>query len=302
MSNLMRFLSKIDYLLRETWLGLKRGGWMNWAAISTVAVLLFLLGISLQFSWQLDGVLGQLGNQLEISVYLDDNVSGAEIQNRVRLMEGVSNVELISKEEAWPILLKELGRGDLHVATQQLGGNPLVDELKVKTVNTAQVASVAKRISGLKGINEVWYTSEVVERISQLRQAVSNGSMIAVSILTLVAIAVIVTTIRFIVIARRREIEVMQLVGATQAWIYFPFILQGVCFGLLGAGLAYGSISIMVQLFSGVILNQPELIKSLSVGLVTDLRAQLLLPVILGLFGTTVGVLGSLLAVRRISA
>lgn len=298
---MMRFLSKIDYLLRETWLGLKRGGWMNWAAISTVAVLLFLLGISLQFSWQLDTVLGQLGNQLEISVYLDDNVSGAEIQNRVRLMEGVNHVQLISKEEAWPILLKELGRGDLQSATQQLGGNPLVDELKVKTISPDRVMEIAKRISGLKGVNEVWYTGEVVERISQLRQAVSNGSIVAVSILTLVAVAVIVTTIRFIVIARRREIEVMQLVGATQAWIYFPFILQGVCFGLLGAGLAYGSISVIVRLFSGIILNQPELIKSLSIGLFTDLRSQLLLPLILGLFGTTVGILGSLLAVRRIS-
>ena len=301
LQKIVRFFAKIDYLLRETFLGLKRGGWMNWAAISTVAVLLFLFGASLQLSWQLENVLGQLGSQLEISVYLDENTLGESMQSRLLLVDGVASAKLIPKEEAWQNLMKDLGKNDLNQATKQLGGNPLVDEFKVRTVSSDRVPDVAKRISGLKGVNEVWYTNEVVERIGQLRQALSNSSVAIVAIFTVIAIAVITTTIRLIVLARRREIEVMQLVGATAVWIYFPFVLQGVVFGLAGAGTAYLMLLLSLNLLGGAIINQPELIKSLTLGLTTDLRVQFFLPAVLAIFGSVIGILGSLLAVRRFS-
>jgi cell division transport system permease protein len=301
LQKIVRFFAKIDYLLRETFLGLKRGGWMNWAAISTVAVLLFLFGASLQISWQLENVLGQLGSQLEISVYLDENTQGESMQSRLLLVDGVASAKLIPKEEAWQNLMKDLGKNDLNQATKQLGGNPLVDEFKVRTVSSDRVPDVAKRISGLKGVNEVWYTNEVVERIGQLRQALSNSSVAIVAIFTVIAIAVVTTTIRLIVLARRREIEVMQLVGATAIWIYFPFVLQGVVFGLAGAGTAYLMLILSLNLLGGAIINQPELIKSLTLGLTTDVRVQFFLPAVLAIFGSVIGVLGSLLAVRRFS-
>ena len=301
LQNIIRFFTKIDYLLRETFLGLRRGGWMNWAAISTVAVLLFLFGASLQISWQLENVLGQLGSQLEISVYLDANTLGDSMQSRLLLVDGVSAAKLILKEDAWENLMKDLGKNDLTKATQQLGGNPLVDEFKVRAVSSDRVPDVAKRISGLKGVNEVWYTNEVVERIGQLRRALSNSSVAIVAIFTVIAIAVISTTIRLIVMARRREIEVMQLVGATAAWIYFPFVLQGVVFGITGAAIAYLMLMLSVNVLGEAIMNQPELIKSLALGLTTDLRVQFLLPAVLAIFGSVIGVVGSLLAVRRFS-
>ncbi len=298
---MLRFITKLDYLLRETFLGLKRGGWMNWAAISTVAVLLFLFGGSLQVTWQLENVLSQMGSQLEISVYLNEGISAEIMQPRLMLVDGVAAVQLISKEEAWESLVKDLGKIEFGVATQQLGGNPLVDEFKVRSKSADRVPDVAKRISGLKGVNEVWYTNEVVDRLAELRRAMASTSTVVVIVFTIIAIAVITTTIRLIVLARRREIEVMQLVGATATWIYFPFILQGVVFGVVGAVIAYLMLATSLNLLSDVIINQPELIKSLTVGLLTDMRVQYLLPATLLLFGSTVGVLGSLFAVRRFS-
>jgi cell division transport system permease protein len=297
-----RLLTKLDYLLRETFLGLKRGGWMNWAAVSTVAVLLFLFGASLQVSWQLEGLLGQMGNQLEISIYLDEDASAEVMQQRLKLVDGVSAIHLIPKDVAWERMLDDLGKIEMGAATQQLGGNPLVDEFKVRAVSSDRVPEIAKRISGLKGVNEVWYTNEVVKRLAELRKAMTNIGTIVTSVFTAIAIAVIGTTIRLIVLARRREIEVMQLVGATTTWIYFPFVLQGIAFGIGGAMVAYGMLSVVLNFLAEAIVNQPELIKSLTVGLLTDLRVQFLLPIILLLFGATVGVLGSLFAVRRFSA
>ena len=115
---------------------------MNWAAVSTVAVLLFLFGASLQISWQLENVLGQLGSQLEISVYLDENTFGESMQSRLLLVDGVASARLIPKEDAWQNLMKDLGKTDLTQATQQLGGNPLVDEFKVRAVSSDRVPDV----------------------------------------------------------------------------------------------------------------------------------------------------------------
>jgi len=90
-------------------------------------------------------------------------------------------------------------------------------------------------------------------------------------------------------------------VGATATWIYFPFVLQGVVFGVAGAATAYVMLMLSINLLGEAIVNQPELIKSLTLGLTTDLRVQLLLPAVLLVFGSVIGVLGSLLAVRRFS-
>jgi cell division transport system permease protein len=295
------FLTKLEYLLRETLLGIKRGGWMNWAAVSTVAVLLFLFGASLQTSWQLENVLGQLGSQLEISVYLEPNITGISMQPQVQGISGVASVQVIAKDRAWESLLKDLGNIDTKNATAQLGVNPLVDELKVRANNSDRLPELAKQITKIPGVNEVWYTNEVVDRLRQLRQAVASTSTVVVIVFTLVAVAVIMTTIRLIVMARRLEIEIMQLVGATANWIYFPFVLQGIFFGVMGAAIAYAMLALGLNLLSGVIVNQPELIKSLAIGLTTDFRVQYLLPVILLGFGSAIGVLGSLIAVRKFS-
>jgi len=236
---MLKALTKFDYLLRETLLGLQRGGWMNWAAISTITVLLFLFGISLQSTWQLERMLNQFGSQLEVSAYLQ---SGFQASNMKPVVEGfpdVVTVTPVSKEEAWAELVEDLGISDIAGATEQLNGNPLVDELKVKAKNSDAVPGIAKRLETLDGIDEVRYIDEAVTRLAQLNDGLRWTSAFVIAILSLTATAVITTTIRLIVLARKREIEVMQLVGATRTWIYLPFILQGAVFGLAGATIAW---------------------------------------------------------------
>src|SRR3712207_6838116 len=133
---MFQFLTKLDYLLRETLLGLQRGGWMNWAAVSTVTVLLFLFGISLQATWKVEGLLNQFGSQVEVAVYLDPGAPLEKVILRVSQLSEVTDVKTISKEQAWASLVKEMGISNIEAATEQLEGNPLVDELKVKARNS----------------------------------------------------------------------------------------------------------------------------------------------------------------------
>lgn len=294
------FLTKALYLGQETLRGLRRSGWMNWAAISTMAVLLFLFGISLQTSWQVNGLLGQMGSRLEIYVYLQPDVSGVEMRPTVAQFPEVAGVDVVTKEEAWQGLLQDLGATD---ATQTgLDQNPLVDELKVRTKAATAVPQLARKLARIPGVEAVDYLDEALRHLTQLHQGFSRVSFAVVALLTVTAIAVITTTIRLIVVARRQEIEVMQLVGATNTWIYLPFLLQGVTFGLIGAAIAWGLMKATRVFTQHLLTQQPNFLQSLTASLQLSSMQALLLPLLLVGFGGLVGLMGSLLAVRRYAA
>ena len=271
---------------------------MNWAAISTVTVLLFLFGMSLQTSWQLETLLNQFGSQLEVSVYLETNARVETIKPLVAQMSEVADIQTITKEQAWDKLVNELGITDIAAATQQLGENPLVDELKVKALNSEAVPTLATELVKIRGVDNVQYVEEAVRNNSSLHQGLNWVSLTFAIILTVTAIAVTTTTIRLIVTARRKEIEVMQ-VGATCTWIYLPFILQGITIGVLGGVIAWGLISLIQQFISKLIAQQAEFIQFLTHGFKLSLAQTILLPLVLLSFGSIVGLIGSLLAVRR---
>ncbi|MGV0106866.1 cell division protein FtsX [Nostoc sp. DSM 114167] len=296
---MFKSFTKLDYLLKETFLGLLRGGWMNWAAVSTVTVLLFLFGLSLQTSWQVEKLLYQFGSQLEVSVYLEPDTQIENIEPLIAKMPEVAAIKTITKQEAWTKLVKEMRISDIEGATQQLGENPLVDEMKVKARNSQVVPTLATQLAKLRGVETVQYVDEAVKRIAQLHRGLNWITLTITMILTLTAIAVTTTTIRLIVMARRQEIEIMQLVGATSVWIYLPFILQGIAFGLVGGAIAWSFISVIQQFLGKLLVNQPEFIQVITNRVQLTPAEILLLPLILLSFGAGVGLMGSLFAVRR---
>jgi cell division transport system permease protein len=297
---MLRSLTKFDYLLKETWLGLKRGGWMNWAAISTVTVLLLLLGLSVQTSWQVEGLLTQFGSQLEVTAFLDTGIQANDLKATVAKLPEVAQVTPLSKEQAWGKLVKELGLEGSN-ANKQLEGNPLVDELTVRARSAAAVPQLAQKLKALNGVDEVQYGADAVKQVGELSKGLTWVGSAVITLLTLTAMAVISTTIRLIVLARRREIEVMQLVGATATWIYLPFLVQGLFFGLVGAGVAYGLIRGLQQSVADLVAKQPEFVQFLSSGASLSPTRLWLLPLILLTFGSGVGLVGSWFAVRRIA-
>lgn len=298
---MFKLLTKADYLLRETFLGLRRGGWMNWAAISTITVLLFLFGISLQSTWQLERLLNQFGSQLEVSAYLQSGFQASDLKPVVEAFPNVVGVTPVTKESAWASLVTDLGMSEIAGATDQLKGNPLVDELKVKAKDSEAVPAIAAQLQQLDGIDEVRYVDEAVTRLAQLNDGLKWTSLFVITILTMTATAVITTTIRLIVLARKREIEVMQLVGATRVWIYLPFILQGAAFGLAGATVAWGLLLAIQRFLTELATQQADFIQFVVEGLRLTPRQLILLPTSLLGLGTLVGLIGSLLAVRKFS-
>ncbi|NEO85660.1 MAG: ABC transporter permease [Spirulina sp. SIO3F2] len=298
---MLALINKIKYLLRETWSGLRRGGWMNWAAISTVMVLLFLFGICVQTSWQLDALLEHFGTQLEVSVYLEPETEGREIQPLVAELPYVEAVRLVPKEEAWPNLLRELGITDVTAATEQLEGNPLVDELKVVATDLQQISWLMNRIESLPGIDRAVHLNEATDRFGQIQQSLNGVSIVVTVVLSLTAIAVITTTLNLIAIARRNELEIMQLVGATKTWIVLPFMLHGIIFGTVGAGLALVLMWALRMAIAQILTTQTGFLQFLTEGLTLTPIQLHLLPVIVVTLGITIGMVGSLFAIRRVA-
>jgi cell division transport system permease protein len=214
----------------------------------------------------------------------------------------VTDVKKISKEQAWASLVKELGISDIAGATEQLEGNPLVDELKVKARNSKDVPLLAQKLAQVPGIDDIQYMNEVLKRMQQLNQGLSWLSLTITTVLTLTAVAVITTTIRLIVMARRREIEIMQLVGATTSWIYLPFILQGIAFGVVGAAIAWALITSIQQFLANLLATGPDFIQYIAAGAQPKPLQLLLLPLLLLALGGSVGLMGSLFAVRRFAS
>ncbi len=287
------------YLAQETAKGLRRGSWMNWAAISTVTVLLFLLGLSLQTHWQVNRLLTQAGSQLEVSVYLKPDISGGVLQQQISRFPDVASVSLVSKDIAWKLLLSELGATDLQGATDALGQNPLVDELKIQAKSADRVSNLAQMMKNFTEVDHVSYLNEVAQNLIQLNQGLGQMGWGVIALLTLTALAVINTTIRLIVVARHQEIEVMQLVGATTAWIYLPFLMQGIFFGLVGGGVAILFMNAVRQFMHHLLAQQPVFLQNLTQNLQLSPVQSVALPLILLGFGCCIGLAGSFLAVRR---
>ena len=291
-----RLLYRVEYLLRETLLGLRRGGWMNGAAISTVTVLLLLFGLGLQGSWQLSEFFNRYGNQLEISAYLNTGITAKEVQPLVSALPNVTTIKSVTKEEAWTKLGQELGIQDPKAAQGQLGGNPLVDELRVQADRANAVPKLAEALKAVPGIESVQYLGEAVAQITDLNENLRAASLGVIGFLTVSAIAVITTTLRLVIAARRQEVEVMRLVGATRGTIYLPFLFQGITFGLVGAVLAWGLIQALLATLGRVAARQADLLQ----GLLIDTGKGLWLPLILLGLGGAIGLVGSLLAVQNL--
>jgi cell division transport system permease protein len=161
------------------------------------------------------------------------------------------------------------------------------------------VSRLAEMLANFTEVESVAFLNEALKNLLQLNQGITQISTIVLGLLALTALAVINTTIRLIVVARHQEIEVMHLVGATNTWIYLPFLFQGIFFGVVGAGVSWGFIEGTRYFVHRLLVEQPNFLQSLMQGLQLTTTQNVLLPVVLFGAGGCVGLMGSFLAVRR---
>lgn len=288
-------LRAASYYCREAFSSLFRNNWLSMASVGSVAVSLFILGCSILLILNLNLMVSTLESMLEINVFLDDNLELAQVSqlsNKIQFLSGVKEVEFISKEQALEQMRESLGNQRDIVGN--LDYNPLPDAFRVKTDQAALVPEVAGEIAGYKGVKEVHYGQKVVERLLVITHWIRLAGLTTVAVLGIAAIFLISTTIRISVYSRRKEIEIMKFLGATNWFVRFPFLLEGMVLGILGALFAA-----LVIYFSYLTLVYHLNLAMPFIPVIGQLHE--LLPVFAGilLLGLIIGAAGSSISIRR---
>jgi cell division transport system permease protein len=217
--------------------------WKNWvmsiAAISTVCVCLIILGAFTIFAFNFDILIKSIESKVEITVDLKDIATSSEVadlQNEISSWSQIEEVRYISKDEAMERLKKDLK--DQPELLNEISGNPLPASLEIKLKDPRVVTSVAEKIQGRPGVDEIRYGRDIVKKLFTVTAIARWIVLIFVLLLCFASLVLIVNTIRLAIFARRKEIGIMKLVGATNWFIRWPFVLEGIFQGLTGAALA----------------------------------------------------------------
>lgn len=235
----MKF-NTMEYFLRETFLSLKRNSWMTVASIGTVAVALFVFGMFLVIVMNTNRMADSLESQVEISVYLEDDISEEKIEDigdKLREMQGLESVEYVSKAEAIENFRERLGEQS-HILTALGSDNPLPNSYKVRARVPSLVATAAKVIRQFDGVEEARYGQDVIQHLFDITRLARIIGVSIMAVLVGATLFIIYNTIRLTVFARRREVAIMKYVGATDWFIRWPFIMEGIVLGAIGGLIA----------------------------------------------------------------
>jgi cell division protein FtsX len=234
-------------VLRETWRAVTRNLGSFLMATAVQAVCLSLLAVFAVVALNLPTVVNATRKQIEIHVFLAPGTDAADLQSRIRHISGIRATRYVSSDDALAELTAELG--DDASLVEALETNPLPASIRATLAPGAaspqRLAAIERKIALLPGVTEAWSGSEDIARLDRLLR-VAIGITIGILILVSLSVAFVVfQAVETSILTRAREIEIMELVGATRAMVRAPFILEGTFQGLLGGAVALLLVTIL---------------------------------------------------------
>lgn len=279
----------------DAWASFRRNGLMTVAAVTTISVALLVVGSAVVIGANLARIAGVLEDQVQVVAFLRDGMGAAEaadLRSAVAALPGVAAVQFVGRDEALARLQTHLGEEGAFADLVQT--NPLPDSLEVRPTDPQQAPAVARALAAQPGVSEVSYGGQVVDRLMALTRGVRIIAVLLTVFLTAVALIVVVNTIRLTIIARRQEIEIMQLVGATRWFVRWPFVIEGL---LQGTTAAAAAALVVGGLYAVGALRLNATMPFLPVVPPGEAAGPLLISVLAS--GLGVGTAGSLIAIRR---
>lgn len=233
----------LKYFFKEALKSMKRNGLMTLASISTVALSLFMLGVFLCGVINLNNMASSLENQVQLSVYLKDGLTTDQIMavgKQIKAIPNLKHLEFVNKEQAMKEFKERLG-GDQQQLVNALGGgvNPLPNSYVLTFDNPNDVKTTAKLVTTFQGgVESTHYGQDIVEELFRITQVIRISGIVLIAFLAAATLFIISNTIRLTVFARRKEIAIMKYVGATNGFIRWPFLIEGMLLGFIGAIIA----------------------------------------------------------------
>lgn len=283
---------KVGYFLHEATTNLRRNKLMTVAAILTAAVSLLLLGGVLTLGDFVSSITREIESRVEVSVFLTDSITDAQQTDVRSTLEGldvVKDVKYISKEQAFKEF-KQLYR-DQPALWENIDADVLPASFRVELADPERVEVIRSKLDRNPAVEEIADQRETVQRLVRFTDLLRTFSVVMIVVLLGAAVLLISNTTQLAIYARRREIEIQKLVGATNWFVRLPFMLEGIAAGVAGAVIALFLLAVgkSVARSQFPVWIPTTALHGLAVG-------QTLWLVILGI---TVGALGSAVAVRR---
>jgi len=294
----MTILRNLRFALNSAWQSFWRNLAVSLAAVVSITLILILAGVNLlvghAFSQVLDGFRDKVS---EMSVNVADDTPLTSVYAFQQQLQGdprVASVRFVTKEEALAEFVRDPNNA---VLSQQIQGNPLDAklEVRVRSLNdVAAVDSMARQWPGVDPTDPTNYQGEFVTRMLQLSQWLSLAGIGLMAILVVVSVVIVMNTIRTAVYHRRKEIEVMKLVGATEWFVRGPFVLEGIMTGVIAAAIA---LSLLVISYPPAVSRFSADITFIPLTYDPKFIASLARDLLVG--GALLGALGSYIGVRR---
>jgi cell division transport system permease protein len=287
-------LDRIEFLIHEALIALRRNGWMTFAAISTVAVSLFLLG-GLGFAYLKTSEFAEsIPGRFEMRVHLRAGTTQQDIGEtaaKIRAIEGVKEASWIPRDKAWERMKEEDPKN-----TSGIEENPLPDAFKVVVSDLSKGDEIAETIKHMRTVSShpkaVVYLKEEQQFVQDMLEAIRNLGSVLATLLTITAWILIYNAIRLTVQSRRLEIRIMQLVGSSRLTVQIPFLIEGILQGLVGGATAAFLLQLAYFAFG-------QMVGTIKAGPQMAPFPLTLALVVLGSMGMLYGLVCSMIAVRR---
>ena len=308
--------SNFGYSIKEAFRHFFRNWTTSFGAVITIFLSLFIIGLFIIGSVLINSAIGTVEDQVTIQAYISDEASDEDVdgyREKLEDMDNVKNVEFVSKEEALEEYSSSISSNADATLSALDGQNPLPRSFRIEMEDPSQVEAMADQIKADSDFRDivddanpevddkdadvaenVRYGQEEVSRLFQLTNYIRIAAVVLVALLTFVAFIFINNTIRLSITARRREIAIMRLVGASNGFIRGPFITEGVLQAILGSLLSIGVLELLRNL---MIPRLQESIGWMSFAL--PMQYYLVTYAALILVGVIIGLFGSAIAMRR---
>lgn len=291
---------RADYFVRETASNLGRNITITIASVMTVAVSLALVGSSLMLRTGVESATRRWQGGIEFVIFMNDSVTQPQIDALQRDLDEspeVASIRFVDRRESYEEF--KVLFADSPELIDSVGPETFPPSFRVEPVNkqVEAVESLGQEFGSRSGVSKVVYASKTIRLIQQLSSRLTVGIFVVAAFLLGAAGLLILNTIRMAMFARRREIEVMKLVGATNWFIRVPFMLEGLVQGLIGAVLAIGGLAVFKPFFQKW-LPKPDVIPLVS-GFRVSSGEMFVIFGTLGVVGILIGAIGAGIAVSR---
>jgi cell division transport system permease protein len=284
----------LAFSFKRAWEGFRRNKMMSLAATATMVLMLVLLSGLVILLSGLDATLKYVEQEVEVVAYLKDSATAQDVtdlQASLNSMPQVTNVVYVSKEQA----LKDFQERQPDAASlvDTLPSNPLPASLEISLRDPADYIDVATYLRSQNQVKKVQNLKETVSQMIAVMSVLRAGGIAVLVLVGLIVLFIIVNTIRLAVVARSEEIEIMRLVGASDAFIRWPFVIEGALVGLFGAVISLALLWLAREPLTGFLTTFFDVLPVQASAIV----GQQVILLVLGT-GLGVGVLGSYLSVR----